>query len=206
MAERRVPGSRPILPRVAELDVMLGVPGVSAELDLVVGRAVGKAMATEDRVKRWREAGSPTNRRINLSGTVTAAQAGLSTATAFFPFEISPQTGRMWSVRKVALMAGSPPVTNQPFASAISNLNAVLYVTQGGVAAAAGTGPPVQDADQTSFTLPNTQFYSTHQLWIRGGEWLVVGVQGTAVVQGFQVWGHARVIEIDDDPRYLLDL
>lgn len=185
--------------------MMLGVPGVAAELGLVIGDAVRKSLPTSDRVQRWREAGSPVVKTVNLSGTVTAAQAGLSPATAFFGFEYNAPSGRLWSVRKVALMASSPPVSGSPFSAAVNNLTAVLYVTQGG-SVSLNEGPPPIDTDQTGFTLPQTQFYSANQLWVRGGEWLVLGIQGTAVVQGFQVFGRARVVEIDDDPRFLLDL
>ena len=193
-----------------ELDVKLDLGSLgSAELDLIAGAVAQKMkqpMSREDRATLWRQLGAPVVKRVGVAGTVTAAQAGLSTATAFFAFEIRPQVGRMWSVRKVALMAGSPPVTNAPFAAAISNLTAVIYTTQGGTVIGAGSAPPPQDSDQTAFSLPATQFYSTHQLWVRGGEWLVVGIQGSAVVTGFQVWGHARVVEIDDSPEFLMTL
>ena len=191
-----------------ELDIVLDSGGRlgKAELDLIIGRTVQKVMSPPDRMTLWRQLGAPIVKRVGVAGTVIAAQAGLSTATAFFAFEARPQVGRMWSVRKVALMAGSPPVTNAPFASAIANLTAVIYTTQGGTTIGAGSAPPPQDTDQTAFSLPATQFYSTHQLWVRGGEWLVVGIQGSAVVTGFQIWGHARVVEIDDSPEFLMTL
>lgn len=189
-----------------ELDTKLDLGSVgSAELDLILG-AAKKVMAPADRAILHRQLGAPLVKRVGVAGTVTAAQAALGTPTAFFGFEARPQTGRLWSVRKIALMAGSPPVTNQPFAAAIASLTAVVYITQGGTAIGAGSGPPPQDTDQTAFSLPATQFYSTHQLWVRGGEWLVVGIQGAAVVTGFQVWGHARVVEIDDSPELLMTL
>lgn len=198
----------PILPGVAELDLIAKVPGFEAELDLAIGRAMKTAMATPDRMQLWRSLGSPVPKRVDVAGTVTAAQAGLATPTAYFAWAAKPQSGRIWSVRKIVLQAGSPPITNVPFsASAISNLTAAVFVGQGGmVAAGAGFNPSPQDVDQTSVTLPTTQFYSTHQLWVRGGEWLVVGIQGPAVVTGFQVWGHARVVEIDDSPEFLMTL
>lgn len=181
---------------------MAKVPGLAAELDLVVGRAVRQAMPTADRVQLWRDAGGPLVRPIEFSGTVNAAQAGLATPTAYFAFADNPNTGRMWSVRKLVVVATGAG----PFSSALANVTAALFITQGGISTLAGQKPSDIDCDQTSFTVPTTQFFSTHQLWVRGGEWAVMGFQGSGVTSGVQFWGRMRVIEIDDDPRFLLDL
>lgn len=208
---RWVGGGRPLYyPTVAELDALVQIPGLSAELDIVVGKAVRQAMAgpmsREQRMQLWRSLGAPVIKRVDMAGTVTAAQAGLSTAAAYFAWPARPQTGRLWSVRKIQLQAGSPPVNNGPFTASIANLTAAIFVTSAGLTGEAGLQPSPQDCDQTGFTLPNTQFYSTHQLWVRGGEFLAVGIEGTAVVTGFQVFGQARVVEIDDSPELLMTL
>jgi len=185
----------------AELDVLAKIPGLSAELDVVVGRSVRQALATPDRAQRWRDAGSPLSRTAECSGTPNAAQAGLATPTAFFPFATGPVTGRLWSVRKLVVLA----TTAGPFASALANVTAALFISQQGSALPA-QGLPAIDCDQTSFTIPNTQFYSTHQAWIRGGEWPILGVQGSGVTASVGFFARMRVLEIDDDPRFLLDL
>jgi hypothetical protein len=188
---------------VPEADARLDLGKIgSAELDLVVGRAVQRAMAPADRITVWRALGAPLIKKVDLGGTVTAAQAGLSTPTAYFAFAAHPQTGRLWSVRKVVVTATGAG----PFASALANVTAAIFVTQGGLVANNANPPPGQDADQTSFSLPTTQFYSTHQLWVRGGEWLVVGIQGSGVTTGLTLNGHARVVEIDDSPEYVMTL
>lgn len=194
---------------MAELDALVQIPGFSAELDVVVGRAIKQAMANDDRAVRWRAAAAPLAKRVTFSGKVTAAQAGLGTPTAFFNFDIRPQVGRLWSVRKVVVLSsgtGGAAVGTDPFAAALSNVTAAIFTTGQPVQGEPGQGPPLIDADQVNFTIPATQFYSTHQIWVRGNEWLVVGVQGSGVVAGLNIYGHARVIEIDDDPAFLLSL
>ncbi len=186
-----------------ELDTKLDLGRIgSAELDLIIGKAVQKAMAPPDRMALWRSLGAPLIKRVDVGGTVTAAQAGLAPATAYFAFAARPQVGRLWSVRKVVVTATG----GGPFAAALANVAAAIFVTQGGFVGQNANPPPGQDADQTNFSLPSTQFYSTHQLWVRGGEWLVVGVQGTGVTTGLVVNGHARVVEIDDSPEFLMSL
>jgi hypothetical protein len=186
----------------AELDVKANIGNAQVELDLVAG-AVKKGMA--DAMQSWRKAGAPLVKRVDFSGTVTAAQAGLTTATAFVTFSPdSPQVGRLWSVRKLVIQAGTATAFNS---SALSNVTAVVFVTgQAGGIAALSQNPPLQDADVTSLPVPTTQYFSANQLWVRGQDSLVIGIQGTGVVAGLQIFGHARVMEIDDDPGFLLDL
>jgi hypothetical protein len=185
----------------AELDVKATVGTLSAELDLIAG-AVKKGV--EQAVTVWRAGGSPVAKRMDVSGTVTAAQAGLATPTAFFAWSIRPQVGRLWSIRKIVLQATGGTAFS---ASALANVTAAIFVTgQPGGGAALANNPPFQDADVTGLTFPTTQYFSANQLWVRGQEWLVVGIQGTGVTAGLQVQGTARGIEIDDNPIFLLDI
>lgn len=186
-----------------ELDTKLDLGRIgSAELDLIIGRTVQKVMSPPDRMTLWRQLGAPIAKRVDFRGAATAAQAGLATPQAFFPFAAQPQVGRMWSVRKVVVLASSAG----PFAAALANVTGVIFVTQGGSAASITSPPSNYDAEQTNFTIPTTQFYATHQMWVRGGEWLVVGVQGSGVVSTISFGGHAQVIEVDDSPEFLLTL
>jgi hypothetical protein len=191
----------------AELDTKLDLGSLgSAELDLLIGKAVAKAMTPPDRQTLWRALGAPLVKRVDVSGTVTAAQAGLSPATAYFAFTPpKPFTGRLWSIRKFMLQATGAG----PFASAaLSNVQGALFITgqPGSALANLSQDAPNLDADVVSFTLPTVQYFSTHQLWLRGTDSLVVAIQGTGVTQGLQIWGHARVVEIDDSPEFLLAL
>ena len=184
---------------------MAKIPGLAAELDIVVGRAVRAALPAEDRTTRWRARGSPLARRVDMSGTVTAAQAGLPTPTAFFVFAVPVlQSGRLWSVRKVVVQATGAG----PFAGALANVTAALFVTgQSGMGLAnLSLDTPNIDCAQVSFTLPTTQFFGAHQITVRSSDDLVLGIQGSGVTSGLQVFGYAQALEIDDDAAYLLDL
>lgn len=186
----------------AELDVKASLGSVSAELDLIAG-AVEKGYARA--VTVWRQQGAWLDKRVDFSGTVTAAQAGLSTPTAFFTFTPdSPFTGRFWMVRKIVIQAGT---ANAFTSTSLANVVAAIFITgQLGGPAALSQNAPLQDADVFPLTIPTTQFFSTHQLWVRGNDSLVIGIQGSGVVAGLQIFGHARVTELDDDPKYLPDL
>jgi hypothetical protein len=302
----------------AELDILAKAGPLSAELDLVAGAAKKGA---EQAVNEWRMGGSPVIKRVDVSGKVTAAQAGLATPTAFFPFMTRPQTGRLWEVKKVVLQAtgatafatsgisttattfsnnnqttapgsfsvlasvnppagnyrvvieigfgagtpvaadgnnwrlqsqgltvsdklwaplvanGTGPLTTYVFDNVqadgsnaivltnpvagtggvqyVSNIEATLIPGTGATSAALfvtgqpgglanlSQNAPNQDVDVTGLTLPVTQFFSSHQLWVRGNDWLVAGFQGAGLTTGLTIQGHARVIEIDDDPRFL---
>lgn len=186
----------------AELDIKAVAGPFSAELDLVAGAAQqGAIRGVEQATAEWHRQGNWLPRRFTFSGTVSAVQAGLATPTAYFPFDNRPFTGRYLSVRKIVIG------TSSPFAGAVANITAVIFVTTQptGLANVSNNAPAI-DADVTGLSLPTTQFFSSHQLWVRGGEWLVVGIQGSGVVAGVQVFGHARGVEIDDDPRFLPDL
>jgi hypothetical protein len=144
-------------------------------------------------------------KRVDFSGTVSAAQAALATPTAYFAFSPPrPFTGRLWSVRKVVILATGAG----PFAAALANVTAVIFVTGQPVAGLANVGQdaPAIDADVTNVAIPTTQFFAPNQLGIRGTDSLVIGVQGIGVTAGFQVWGHARLIEVDDSPEFILSL
>lgn len=180
---------------MAELDIKASAGPFSAELDLVAS-AVQKGFA--EAAKAWRRAGGPLDKRVDFSGTVSAGQAGLATPTAFFTFSPDgPQQGRLWSIRKIVIQASTSTAFS---ATALSNVEAVVFVT------GQTNNPPLQDAHVTNLPVPTTQFFSSHQLWIRNTDSLVVGIQGTGVTAGVQVFGHANVLEIDDDPTFLLDL
>jgi hypothetical protein len=141
-------------------------------------------------------------KRVTFSGTVSAAQAGLNPATAYFPFDIRPQTGRLWSARKLAIYAG----TAGPFAATLANVTAAVFNT-GVPVSSAGQPLPAMDAEVPGLTIPTAQLFGAHMITVRGSnQWLVIGIQGTGVVSGLQVFGHAEVLEIDDDPDLLLSL
>jgi hypothetical protein len=186
------------------IDVKAQAGPLSAELQLAIQQSIQAGIAgAAQSMLEWRRLGAPMNKRVEFSGTVTAAQAGLSPATAFFPITTTQHTNRLWSIRQITILAASAG----PFAAALANVTAAIYATsQPGQVAAASYTPPNIDAIVTGLTIPTAQFFSSHQVQIRGSDQLVIGVQGTGVTTGLQIFGAVRLLEIDDDPGFLLSL
>lgn len=184
---------------MARVDLAVHIPGAMGEIDIATGDEV-KQKVQEALGNRWEDTGHPVGKRSTFSGTVNAQQG--TNQIAYFGFDIHPQQGRLWSVRKLVIMG--PSGNARPFSTtALANVTAAVYASAQPVQA---TPVPDIDAAVTGLTIPTTQFFGPHQLTIRGQLWLSIGIQGTGVTQNLQVMGHMDGIEIDDDPRFLLDL
>jgi hypothetical protein len=185
---------------MAAVDLSVHIPGAVGTIDIATGKDVENAVVAG--LDAWKSTGHPVQKRSTFSGTVNAGQG--TNQLAYFPFDIHPQVGRLWSIRKI--MIASP--TARPFAtSALSQVTCAIFATGQPVGVAAGANPPPDiDAAVTGLTVPTTQFFAPHQITIRGALWLVIGFNGSGVSNGVAFFGHADLIEIDDDPRFLLDL
>lgn len=141
---------------------------------------------------------NPLGRQVTFSGTVTAAEAGLTPATAFFVFDTKPQSGRLWSVRKLVAMATGAG----PFAANLANVTGALFLTSSPSNNAAQP-LPAMDCAVPQLTIPTSQVFGAHMVTVRGSKWLAFGVQGSGVTTGLQVFGYVDVLEIDDDADLL---